>query len=150
MLKTSQKQEGKRLRKTQVEVETATKTDASEPTVEEAKEEETSQPTPRQGWSDNARLIRELARLGTSYNEDASKMLDEAKEQNEKLNLAFKEQELGNIGLDEMFKRDLAFLVSDGAMEMISSENSKETNPYFVPSDATDDELMDILEAAMK
>ena len=135
--------------KRQVEVETATETDASEPPVEEAKEEETSQPTPRQGWSDNARLIRELARLGTSYNEDASKMLDEAKEQNEKLNLAFEEQELGNIGIDEVFKRELAFLVSDGAMEMKSSENSKETNPYFVRSDATDDELMDILEAAM-
>jgi len=59
--------------------------------------------------STNARLIRELSRLGTSYNNEATKLMEEAKQQDEAINTKMEiMEEIGGMA-HELFGFDVAF-----------------------------------------
>ena len=122
--------------------ETATETTASTTT---------EPPRPR---SENARLIRELARLESFYNQDAKKVVEETKEQQEKLNLLLdREIEFGNAALEKEIddlNKEFALLMADKLLEERNNlfEDSPETNRYHVPKDSTNERLMEILEHA--
>ena len=78
----------------------------------------TEPPRPR---SDNARLIRELARFESFYNQDAAKVVEETKEQQEKLNLLLNRKiEFGNAALEKEIddlNKEFALLMADKLLE---------------------------------
>ena len=83
------------------------------------------------GPNSNARLIQELSRLGTWYNQDATRMVEEAKAQEEKINTAFEPMQ---------YKREYAFVMQDLMLESYEIEKEKESkNKFFVPADVSDE-----------
>ena len=83
------------------------------------------------GPNSNARLIQELSRLGTWYNQDATCMVEEAKAQEEKINTAFEPMQ---------YKREYAFVMQDLMLESYEIEKEKESkNKFFVPADVSDE-----------
>ena len=107
-------------------------------------QKEASEDQPKES-SSNARLIRELARLGTWYNPDANRIieeqrnLEESKEQEERINAAFDDLRLDN---------DLAFVMKE---MMLAEEEVDDEKPkvFMVPESVSDSVLMKLLDQAM-
>jgi hypothetical protein len=92
---------------------------------------------------DSSRLIRELSRLGTSYNEEATKALEEAKAQEEKIEEQVSAgNDVGNLALT-LFGREAAFVAKTALEEVPELKEEKNDN-------STVDKLMDDLDATLK